>query len=120
MLRRFVVSALLAATSFVSMAQELPMRMFPPAVKYATLRVAPNYEATLNKDAVRLSPGFRLYTPQNIIILYNMVVNQPVKVAYTLDVQGLIQQAWILTDNEVSKIQPAERGFLFFSSGPFQ
>lgn len=120
MIRRFAIGALLAATSVASIAQELPMRMFPPAVKYATLRVAPNYEATLNKDSVRLSPGFRLYTPQNIIILYNMVVNQPVKVAYTLDVQGLIQQAWILTDNEVSKIQPAERGFFSFSAGPFQ
>lgn len=119
-LRRLACVALLSAMSVCAAAQELPMRMFPPAVKYATLRVASNYEATLNKDSVRLSPGFRLYTPQNIIILYNVVVNQPVKVAYTLDVQGLIQQAWILTDNEVSKIQPAERGFFYFSSGPFQ
>ena len=47
-LRRFACIALLAATSVAVSAQELPMRMFPPSVKFATLRVSPNYEASLN------------------------------------------------------------------------
>lgn len=119
-LRRFVCSTLLAVTAFGAFAQELPMRMFPPAVKFATLRVSPAYEVSLNKEPARMSPGMRLYTPQNMMVLPNMVVNQPVKVAYTLDIQGLIQQAWILTDNEVARVQPVDRGFFSFSSNPFQ
>ena len=119
-LSRFACSILIAATSVCAFAQELPMRMFPPSVKFATLRVASITEASLNKDVVRLSPGFRLFTQQNMIILASMVVNQPVKVAYTLDTLGLVQQAWILSENEVQKVEPVSRGFFSFSSSPFQ
>lgn len=117
---RLFCSVFLVATSFVTFAQELPLRMFPPAVKFATLRVSPNYEASLNQQPVRLSPGLRLFTPQNMMVLPNMIVNQPVKVAYTLDVQGLVQQAWMLSENEASKVQPVDRGFFSFTSNPFQ
>lgn len=118
--RRFACIALFGATALTVFAQELPMRMFPPSVKFATLRVAPNYEASLNKEVVRLSPGLRLFTPQNMMVLPNMIVNQPVKVAYTVDIQGFVQQAWILTDSEVQRVQPVDRGFFSFSSNPFQ
>lgn len=122
MLRRTVCSVLLAATAapLLAMAQELPLRMFPPAVKYATLRVSPNFEATLNKDPARLSPGVRIFTPQNMMVLPNMVVNQPVKVAYVLDIQGFVQQAWILSDKEASNVKVESKGFFSFMSSPFQ
>lgn len=119
---RLACCALLAATSVCAFAQNVPLRMFPPSVKFATLRVGPAFDATLNKDPVRLSPGLRLYTQQNMMVLPSTVVNQPVKVAYVLDIQGFVKEAWILSDNEIQsvEIKDKDKGFWSFLSNPFQ
>ena len=119
-LRRFFCISLLSGVSMVALSQELPMRIFPPSAKFAMLRIAPNYDASLNTAPVRLSPGMRLFTPQNMMVLPHTIVNQPVKVAYTLDTQGFVQQAWMLSENEVKNVPTVDRGLLSFSSKPFQ
>lgn len=121
MLRRTLCSALFAAATLpvLTFAQELPQRIFPPAVKYGTLRVTPSLDATLNNQPARLSPGLRIFTPQNMMILPNMVV-QPLKVAYVLDIQGFVQQVWILSEKEAGNVKSENKGFLSFLSGPFQ
>lgn len=101
---------LLAFTSAAATlcAQELPLRIIPTTAQYGMLHTTSAFEATIDRKAVRLSPGMRLFNPQNMMVLPSSILQQNTNVAYTLDVQGFVQQAWILTPGE----QPAATSFI--------
>lgn len=121
--RRFCCNALVAmglgALSLAALAQ-VPWRTFPPGTQYATLRMGAYPQATLNKNPTTLSPGLRVFTQQNIIILYNQIPTTPVDVAYKMDTQGYVQSLWILTHSEVASVKSQGTGTWPFGTRFFQ
>lgn len=97
--------AALAATSLLAPvalhAQELK-RNFPPEALRGALVLRTPSEATLNDRPVRLAPGFRMRGQNNMLAMSGGLLGAKLLVHYTLDVQGLVKDVWILTPEEAS------------------
>ena len=97
----FGIALLWAASSDLGQAgaQTMP-RQFPPAAKRAVLNVTAPPEVQLNGLPERLSPGARIKGVTNLMVMSAALVGTPVLVNYKRDMQGLIHEVWILTDEE--------------------
>ena len=79
--------------------------------------------AQLNNDTIRTAPGFRLFSPQNALVMAHTVQGQSFTVNYVIEPStGLLHTAWILSKAEADlprkgsdKIQ---RNFDFASERP--
>ena len=105
-IRRFaflfaIVSALLSFNT--AWAQNLPLRQFPPAAQFGTLTLKSLTEATVGDAPLQVSPGLRIFNPQNLMVLGNTILGTPYKVAYRLDTAGFLQEVWILTPSEIEE-----------------
>jgi hypothetical protein len=99
------IACLLGATS--ALAQTL-QRPFPANAWRGELVVGQPPLATLNGQAVRLAPGARIRNADNLLALSGTLIGQRLVVHYTLDGEGLVQDAWILSAAEAAK-QPWPR-----------
>jgi hypothetical protein len=77
------------------------------ALRGELIVVAPP-EARLNGSPVRLAPGARVRSPQNLLLLSGSLLEQKLLVHYTLDGQGQVQDVWILSAAEAAR-QPWPR-----------
>lgn len=109
---RIVLSSFLLGLFLMPIfAQDSPLRIFPSGLQYGTLRVAPTFEASINNKEVRLAPGMPLYNASNMLIApFSLGAETPL-VGYTLDAQGFVKQAWILSDSEKKKAKEEIRKF---------
>jgi hypothetical protein len=83
-------------------AQDL-VRQFPTAAKRATLEVtAPPY-VLLNGQTERLSPGARIKSPGNLLVMSGTLVGQQVLVNYLRNAQGELHEVWILSKTEAAE-----------------
>ena len=96
----FLTIWLLLATAIV-IAQELPLRVFNQKPLFGELLIEAAPSAKLNGEPVQLSPGLRIYSMQNMMVLYPMIQGKLVRVAYALDTTGKIQDVWILSPSEI-------------------
>jgi hypothetical protein len=99
------IACLLGAGS--ALAQTL-QRPFPANAWRGELVVGQPPAATLNGQAVRLAPGARIRSLDNLLVLSGTLIGQRLLVHYTLDGEGLVQDAWILSSAEAAK-QPWPR-----------
>jgi hypothetical protein len=60
-------------------------------------------EARLNGQAVRLSPGARIRSAQNMIQLSGSLIDQKLLVNYTLDGFGQVHEVWVLSPAEAAR-----------------
>jgi hypothetical protein len=78
-------------------------RPFPPSALRGTLVVGQTPEITLNGRPARLAPGARIRGQGNLIELPASLMGQPLAVHYTIDFDGSVKDAWILTAEELAK-----------------
>jgi hypothetical protein len=60
-------------------------------------------EARLNGQSVRLAPGARVRSQQNLLLLSGSLLEQKLLVHYTLDGMGQVQDVWILSAAEAAR-----------------
>jgi len=75
-------------------------RTFPPGTLRGKITFVNTSEAQLDGEAVRLSPGTRIRTPQNMMAMSASLVGQTHVVNYTRDGMGQVREVWILTQQE--------------------
>ena len=80
-------------------AQTAP-RQFPPAAKRGNLQVTAPPIVLINGAAERLSPGARIKSETNMMVMSAALVGTSVLVNYKRDAQGLIHEVWILSAEE--------------------
>jgi hypothetical protein len=86
----------------------------PKDVKRGVLIVTLPPEATLNGLPDRLSPGVRIRSTNNMLLLSGTIAGQALPVLYRRDTSGLIHEAWVLTPAEDSQLRAAEGSNLFY------
>jgi hypothetical protein len=93
-------------------------RSFPPGTLRGEITFVNTSQAELDGEAVRLSPGTRIRTAQNMMAMSASLVGQTHVVNYTRDGMGQLREVWILTEQEAD----AERDGVdrpFFNFWPF-
>ncbi|WP_082521792.1 hypothetical protein [Ramlibacter sp. Leaf400] len=107
--RWILLPAALLLAAAVAQAQVV-IRSAPAGVKPARLTVTAPPQITLNGQPDRLSPGARIRGTNNLMLLSGSVVGQVLPVVYRRDAAGLVHEVWVLTDEEYSRVAPAEDG----------
>jgi len=76
------------------------LRQFPPSAKRGMLVVTTPPAVLINGNAERLSPGARIKSADNALLMSSALVGSSVLVNYVRDGQGLIHEVWILSAQE--------------------
>ncbi|OGB81934.1 MAG: hypothetical protein A2496_05600 [Burkholderiales bacterium RIFOXYC12_FULL_60_6] len=79
------------------------VRQFPAAAKRGTLQVTQPPNILINGQAERLSPGARIKSTNNLIVLSGSLIGQAVLVNYQRDPQGQIHEVWLLNPAEAQQ-----------------
>lgn len=98
-------------------------RLFPDATLRGRLRIDQPGQALVNGERrLHLAPGFRLFSPQNTLVMPHTVLGQTFTVNYLIEPStGYLLTAWVLTADETAqpgKGDPGERNFQFASEQP--
>ncbi|MFM9424925.1 hypothetical protein RCH10_001358 [Variovorax sp. GrIS 2.14] len=99
-------------------------RNFPIGTLRGKFMVLNPPEIKLDGDLERMSPGARVRSAQNMLVMPGAIVGQNLLVNYTRDASNLVSQVWILTPDEArADRESAEKPFLNFwpfvaNSGP--
>ena len=96
-------AAILASLLLVSGAFAQSLRAFTPNTLRGTLEVLQSPEVALNGKPARLAASARIFGPDNLIKVPASIAGQKLIVNYTLDGQGFIRDAWVLTETEAAK-----------------
>ncbi len=79
------------------------VRQFPAAAKRGTLQVTQPPNILINGQPERLSPGARIKSANNLIVLSGSLVGQALLVNYLRDPQGQIHEVWLLNPAEAQQ-----------------
>ena len=96
------VGSLLLPTPAQAQVVNLLPRQFPADVQRATLVVNSMPDITLNGQADRLSPGARIRSMANLLVLPGSLTGQSLLVNYQRDTNGQVKEVWILTPAEAA------------------
>ena len=113
--RRLFAAGLLATAasgSLMALAQGLPSnetRNFPPTAQFGELTVTNLPEVAINGQAIRTTPGFRLFSQERSIVFAHNYTGQKMLVGYVIEAQTQgLHTAWILTPAEIEKYKPIQ------------
>jgi len=95
--------AAISAVCLVAPAAAQAVRNFPQNALRGALQMNSPSEALLNGQSVRLAPGLRIRGQDNMLHLSGGLLGQKFLVNYTLDIDGLVKDVWILTAEEAAK-----------------
>jgi len=118
---RLLTAALALTAAPWSAAQTQPVRNFPDSALRAKMVVVQPPEITLNGEPARLSPGSRIRSQNNTLVLSGTLVGQEVLVNYVRDSLGLVHEVWMLNPAEAAEKRAGaatERNFRFSSETP--
>jgi hypothetical protein len=93
----------LAALAFSAPSLAQVQRNFPANAMRGTIVIDSPPQVTLNAQPARLAPGARIFGQDNLLRLSGSLVGQKLLVHYTVDIQGLVKDVWILTATEAAK-----------------
>ena len=88
---------------FPTLAQT-PVREAPRDVQPGRMVFTQPPVVLLDERPDRLSPGARIRSTQNMLVLSASIVNQPLPVVYRRDSSGLLHEVWILTEAEYTRL----------------
>jgi hypothetical protein len=94
------------------------VREFPHRALRGVLQVTAPPDVLLDGKADRLSPGVRIRSPQNMLVVSGALAGQALVVNFTREQSGLIHEVWLLTPDEAAqkvKLATPERNFIFES-----
>jgi len=104
--RQLATAAFAVALCPVALAQSLPKRAFPDNALRAQMLVVNAHEVTLNGTLTRLSPGSRIRTATNALVVSGGLVGQSFVVNYTRDSMGQAHEIWVLNAAEAADRRP--------------
>jgi hypothetical protein len=79
---------------------QLVLRPFPRNAQRGAMVVTNAPELLLNGKAERLSPGARMRTANNMLVMSAALTGQNLLINYTREPHGLIHEVWILNAAE--------------------
>jgi hypothetical protein len=79
-------------------------RSAPKDVVLGKLVVTQAPDITIDGKPDRLSPGSRIRDLNNMLVLSGSLAGQTLPVVYRRDAAGLVHEAWILTNEEYTKL----------------
>jgi len=82
------------------------VRPFPKTAMRGLLEVTAPPQVLLNGQPARLSPGARIKSTNNLIVMSGTLVGQQVLVNYVADNQGMLHDVWILSPAEAQEKRP--------------
>ncbi|MFC5472612.1 hypothetical protein [Paraherbaspirillum soli] len=97
---RLLIVLLLATLAFSAQAAG---RTFPAATERGRLVITDYPNVTISGKALRLSPGSRIWGPNNLTQIPNALGSDSYLVNYTLNIQGDVDRVWILTPDEAAQ-----------------
>ncbi len=80
------------------------VRQLPDKALVGTLQVTAPPHVLLNGQEARLSPGARIRSESNTLLMSASLAGQVLPVAYVLEPQGLVHEVWILNAAERAAI----------------
>jgi hypothetical protein len=90
-------------------------RNFPLGTLRGSFMVVNAPEIRLDGQPERLSPGARIRSAQNMLVMPAAITGQNLLVNYTRDAAGLVREVWILTPEEAqAKRESAEKPLFNF------
>ena len=99
-----VVIGVTAITASTAPAQaQTAQREFPKKALRAMMVVTSPPQITLNGTLERLSPGARIKSVNNTLLMSGQLVGQSVLVNYVRDPQGMIHEVWVLSEQEAQE-----------------
>lgn len=114
---RCALLALVGALAVGAAHAQLP-RQFPAQALRGDLTVLQPPDVKLNDSAARLSPGARIRGTDNMLQMSGSLVGQKLRVHYTIDASGNVNDVWVLTADEAKREPwpktPAEAQRWFF------
>jgi hypothetical protein len=109
-MNRWIFTMALALSFSLGASAQGIRRDAPKDVVLGKLVVTAPPEVTLDGKPDRLSPGSRIRDLNNMLVLSGGIVGKTLPVVYRRDSAGLIHEAWILTEDEYSKLGGAGSG----------
>jgi hypothetical protein len=107
MLRCALIAAALVAPLVVAAQTARP---FPADTLRGDLQVGVAPDVLLNSQPARLAPGSRILDANNFLVVPGTLVGQRVRVHYTQDRDGLLQDVWVLNNAELAnRVWPVSR-----------
>ena len=100
---------LLAAAALAGLwtaAQAQTVRQFPATALRGLFEVTAPPEIEMNGKAERLSPGARIRSTTNMMVMPASLVGQRVLVNYVRNPSGQVHEVWILTEDEIREKRP--------------
>jgi len=104
--RRACAAVLLAALAGVGLdaGAQGASRNFSAQVQFGEMAVTQFPVVEINGQPIRTTPGFRLFSPENMLVQASGYKGAKLPVAYLIEPQTRwLHQAWILTPAEVAK-----------------
>ncbi len=86
-----------------------PPRNFPANAMRGVLTATVYPQIVINGQTMVLAPGAKIYSRQNTIVMHSTLANTAVVVNYTIDAQGYVNRAWILTREEAELVLPTQQ-----------
>lgn len=88
---------------------QVPMalaRLLPPTSLRGEFKLVHPQQALVNGKVETVAPGLRIRNASNMLVTTGLVLGQKFTVNYLRDGMGLIQQIWILRDDERARLWP--------------
>jgi hypothetical protein len=105
-----LLAAAAAAATLLAQAQSFALPPSFDAVRPGRLVVTAPPAITLDGKPDKLSPGARIRTPDNMLLLSGTVVGKSLPVVYQREAAGMVHDAWVLTEAEYEKLQGLDNG----------
>ena len=77
-------------------------REFPRSALRGVIEIVAPPSVLLDGKPDRLSPGVRIRSPYNLLLMSGALVGERMLVNFTRDAAGLIHEIWVLTPQEAS------------------
>ena len=94
--------AALTAVCLVAPAAAQSQRSFPQNALRGALVISSPSDALLNGHPARLATGLRIRGQNNMLAMSGSLLGLKLLVHYTVDIQGLVKDVWILTPEEAA------------------
>jgi hypothetical protein len=98
--RRLLICLLLTLTMLSALAVS---RSFPLNVKRGTISGSIYPQILIDGQIQRLSPGAKIKSKQNMIVMPSSLMSNVFTVNYTIDNLGYVDKVWILTEEELAQ-----------------
>ncbi len=102
-LRRIALRFLVATIAMTLTPPALPARNFPEKAIRGELKSHDFPYVNIGDKTLRLAPSARIFNQQNLIIMPASLQPQTAQIMYTMDMNGDLSRAWLLTAEEAAQ-----------------